>query len=256
MFCADPIGFFYSAHHEKYSVPAQPISSIENEGVIVLKPHCQFQQALEGLEGFDRIWVIFWFHRNEHWKPKILPPRGEKKRGVFATRSPHRPNFIGLSCVQLKKIEGLKIWIAQHDLVDGTPILDIKPYLNEVDAKPALHQGWLEELEPRQCFEISWSECAQSQIDYLFRQWQLDLKESVETRLKINPLPYPNNRIKAKGSRYELAYKTWRILYEMQGDYIIILSIYSGYDAETLEGKKESRWPDVPIHIAFQKLFD
>src|ERR1700760_4597145 len=95
----DPIGYFLSEQKEKYEVPRQP-GMISNEGIIRLNPHHDFEQALEGLDGFDRIWILFHFHQNTTWKPKVLPPRGEKKQGIFATRSPHRPNFIGLSCVE------------------------------------------------------------------------------------------------------------------------------------------------------------
>ncbi len=146
MYEINPIGYFYSQHREKSDVPRQPSVNVPNEGVIILNPHSGFEQALEGLEEFDRIWVLFRFHQNQQWKPKVLPPRGMSKQGVFATRSPHRPNFIGLSCVQLKQIEGLKVYIRYHDLLDQTPILDLKPYLNYADSFHSERQGWIEQL--------------------------------------------------------------------------------------------------------------
>lgn len=255
MFQANPIGYFFSSQSEKYEVPRQP-NQIENKGVIILKPQCQFEQALEGLDGFDRIWIIFWFHKNRHWKPKVLPPRGDKKRGVFATRSPHHPNFIGLSCVELERIEGLRLFIKNHDLIDSTPILDIKPYLNYADSFTAQKQGWLEELSLEQKFTICWSEHVLEQLNYLQKEWQIELQEIIRTRLMIDPFPQANNRIKKKSEAlYELAYKTWRISYQMDSGLIEVLNIRSGYDEETLEGIKESKWDDVPIHRAFNTKF-
>ena len=105
-----------------------------NEGYIELFPHCNYEQALEDLGGFERIWLLFVFDRNVNWKPKVLPPYGiDRKVGTFASRSPYRPNPVGLSAVELVKIEGLKVYIRNFDLLDGTPILDIKPYIPEVD---------------------------------------------------------------------------------------------------------------------------
>ncbi|MBA3721790.1 MAG: tRNA (N6-threonylcarbamoyladenosine(37)-N6)-methyltransferase TrmO [Parachlamydiaceae bacterium] len=256
MFTADPIGFFHSSNQEKYFVPHQPEQTIENEGVIILNSGCQYEQGLEDLDGFDRIWVVFWFHQNMNWKQKVLPPRGEKKRGVFATRSPHRPNFIGISNVELQGIEGLKLYIRNHDLIDGTPILDIKPYLNYVDAIQASKQGWVGELVQKIEYKIQWSEYSINQLIYLKDHFELDLQEGIETRLKINPFPSVNNRIKFNEHHYELAYKTWRVVYLIENDQVKVLSLVSGYDVETLEGKKTSRWDDVHIHQAFLNIFN
>jgi tRNA-Thr(GGU) m(6)t(6)A37 methyltransferase TsaA len=255
MFTIQPIGYFHSIQKDKYVVPRQA-NLANNEGVITLNSHCQFEQALEGLEGFDRIWILFRFHRNTDWKPKVLPPRGKKKRGVFATRSPHRPNFIGFSCIELKEIKGLKLFIVNHDLIDGTPILDIKPYLNYTDSFISARQGWLEEIEPSLTFLVSWSFQAQRQLNYLQNQGNLNLETPTVFRLQSDPFPYPNRRIKAlENNQYELAYKSWRILYEVIGNQVQVIEIKSGYDQETLKGEKSSRWADVPLHSAFNQNF-
>lgn len=257
MFYVDPIGYFHSASSATYDVPRQASLSPDNEGVIILEPGLQFEQALDGLDGFDRLWIVYRFHRNAHWKPKVLPPRGGKKQGVFATRSPHRPNFIGLSCVELIAIKKLKVFVRNHDLIDGTPILDLKPYLNYADAHTSLRQGWLDTLEPEKEFSVIWSSYAQEQIDYLESQWKCSLKDGVTHRLKFSPMPYPSNRVKAVGDGdYVLAYRTWRISFHIDEDYLNINTIASGYDQETLDGIKPSQWDDVPIHQAFVKQFD
>jgi tRNA (adenine37-N6)-methyltransferase len=252
----DPIGYFTSSQKERYSVPRQSTLSQSNFGKIILEPHCNYEQALEDLDGFDRIWVIFCFHRNKTWKPKVLPPRGGKKRGLFATRSPHRPNPIGLSCVELLEIKGREIFIKHHDLIDASPILDIKPYINYADSFTSERQGWLEELELQERFSISWSARATVQRNFLEGEHGVSIEENIAPRLEINPFPYENNRVKeleASFGKYEMAFKTWRVHYEVfpERHEIIVFEILSGYSHEVISGKEPSRWDDVAIHRAF-----
>lgn len=139
----EPIGFVKSGGGTYPQEAPRQAAFASNEGVIELLPGRNFEQALEDLAGFERIWLVFVFDRNRNWKPKVLPPDGSsRKRGVFATRSPHRPNPVGLSAVELLRIEGRSVHIRNFDLLDGTPILDIKPYIPEADAFPASRSGW------------------------------------------------------------------------------------------------------------------
>ena len=152
-----PIGYYKPLHQaqEPYQVPRQPDDS-DCEGVIELRPSQHYEMALQDLEGFERIWIIYQFHQNKNWKPLILPPRGtDTKKGVFATRAPYRPNPIGLSCVRLLQISDLKIKIAGADFLDQTPILDIKPYIPEVDSFPESKVGWLTNVEAGR-YHIEW----------------------------------------------------------------------------------------------------
>jgi len=103
--------------------------------------------AFKDLSGFQRIWLLFVFHRSEGWKAEVKPPRGGAKRGVLATRSPHRPNAIGLSAVELISIEGRSLRVRGVDLLDGTPILDIKPYVPYADAFPDSAAGWIDAMD-------------------------------------------------------------------------------------------------------------
>ena len=256
MYSIDPIGYFQTKSQELYHTPSQPSSTISNSGVIALNNHSGFELALRGLEQFDLIWVIFRFHRHNSWKPMVLPPRGGKKQGVFATRSPHRPNFIGMSCVRLKAIEGLKIFIDNHDLIDQTPILDIKPYINYADSHISKQQGWLDEIPRQTPLTLQWSLQAKEQLEYLLQSWKCDLRVFIENRLVLSPYPYPSNRVKKMGDNtYQLAYKTWRFYYTIIDDVLMITQIASGYDKETLCGEKISKWDDVPIHRAFVSKF-
>lgn len=106
-------------------------------------PHAAFRD----LQGFDRIWLIFLFHRSEGWKPEVRPPRGGGKRSVLATRSPHRPNALGLSAVKLLAVEPNALTVQGIDLLDGTPILDIKPYVPYSDAFADSSAGWIDALD-------------------------------------------------------------------------------------------------------------
>src|SRR4051812_38191220 len=109
MITLEPIGTFKASSKYPYEARRQAAADSENSfGEIHLQAGRDFEQALEDLEGFERIWIIYQFHQNPEWKPKVMPPRGPRiKRGVFATRAPYRPNALGMSCVRLVKVEGL-----------------------------------------------------------------------------------------------------------------------------------------------------
>jgi tRNA-Thr(GGU) m(6)t(6)A37 methyltransferase TsaA len=103
--------------------------------------------ALGGLETFGHIWVIRWLHLNTSWNPTVIPPRGPKvRRGVLATRAPHRPNPIGLSALKLVRVDGRFLHVLGLDLLDGTPVLDVKPYVPYADAFPDTPSGWLDAI--------------------------------------------------------------------------------------------------------------
>lgn len=109
-------------------------------------PHVAFRD----LEGFERIWLVYVFHRSDGWKAEVRPPRGGGKRSVLATRSPHRPNAIGLSAVNLIAVEPKLLRVRGIDLLDGTPILDIKPYVPYADAFPSSLAGWIDAIDASQ----------------------------------------------------------------------------------------------------------
>ena len=141
---------------EKFGVPRQSGLVPQLRGTIVLEPAYRNPDALRGLEGFSHLWLIFQFHRavREGWSPTVRPPRlgGNRRMGVFATRSPFRPNNLGLSCVKLEGVRldeklGPVIDVSGADLVDGTPILDIKPYLPYADCHPEATGGFTDPLD-------------------------------------------------------------------------------------------------------------
>ncbi|MCX6136298.1 MAG: tRNA (N6-threonylcarbamoyladenosine(37)-N6)-methyltransferase TrmO [Ignavibacteriales bacterium] len=142
-----PIGVIRTPFKSKYAAPRQPATAPETSvGVITLYEHKNYHQAIEGLRGFDYIWILFWFHKNKNWKPMVLPPNGgRKKYGVFSTRSPHRPNPIGISVCRLLEVNGLTLRVENPDMLDGTPVLDIKPYIPHAESFPQARSGWIEE---------------------------------------------------------------------------------------------------------------
>lgn len=107
-------------------------------------------EAFRDLVGIERIWLVFVFDRSEGWKAEVRPPRGGGKRSVLATRSPHRPNAIGLSVVDLVEVEERCLRVRGIDLLDGTPILDIKPYIPYADAHVESRAGWIDVLDAAQ----------------------------------------------------------------------------------------------------------
>lgn len=149
-----PIGVIRSPHKERYGTPRQ--AAVEDEPdqrpaqttQLALLEDRISRAALTDLEGFERIWLLFSFHLNHGHKALVTPPRGPRvKRGVFATRAPHRPNNLGLSACQLLRVEGATLHLGPTDLLDGTPVLDIKPYLPFADSFPEAKAGWVDDLE-------------------------------------------------------------------------------------------------------------
>jgi tRNA-Thr(GGU) m(6)t(6)A37 methyltransferase TsaA len=143
-----PIGVVHSPYTERFATPRQPSYAVADVCArIELNKGYNYEQALQDLETFSHIWVIYWMHLNQGWNPLVKPPRDrENKHGVFSTRAPHRPNSIGLSVVPLQSIKGRTLYIADHDMLDGTPVLDIKPYIKEADMMLQANNGWIDKL--------------------------------------------------------------------------------------------------------------
>lgn len=143
-FALRPVGVVRSPWKQRTEAPRQGVVVEAARACIVLRPG--LQNALKDLAGFDRVWVLAWFHWSRGWNQQLVPPRDRVKRGVFATRSPDRPNPIGLTSARIVRIHGCRVWIEEHDLLDGTPVLDLKPYIPAYDAFPDAASGWLADL--------------------------------------------------------------------------------------------------------------
>ncbi|MBR6840537.1 MAG: tRNA (N6-threonylcarbamoyladenosine(37)-N6)-methyltransferase TrmO [Oscillospiraceae bacterium] len=151
MFEIRPIAHMVSDFPEKFGIPRQAGVVKELESVVVFEPEYRDPEALRGIEGFSHLWLIWQFFESltETFSPTVRPPRlgGNVRMGVFATRSPFRPNSLGLSCVELERVEnrpglGTVLVVRGADLMDGTPIFDIKPYIPYADAHPDARSGF------------------------------------------------------------------------------------------------------------------
>ena len=192
-----PIGYLKTSFQEKFGVPRQSLMVTEARGILKLNADPHYRDALRYLEDFSHVWIIFIFHEHvaSAWRPTITPPRidAPRKVGVFASRSPHRPNPIGLSAVKLEKIDyvaagGIEIHLSGVDLLNGTPVLDLKPYLPYVDCIPEARGGWTETKIPRYLVQFS----AQALLNISHHQGDYpegDLKILIEQMLALDPRP-------------------------------------------------------------------
>jgi tRNA (adenine37-N6)-methyltransferase len=260
-----PIGVVRSPFADRVSAPRQPAASREAQGTIELFPGRSHEHALEDLDGWERIWVVFCFHLNPPgaFRPKVLPPRSAgKRRGVFSTRSPHRPNPIGLSVVRLDAVRGLVLHVRDLDMVDGSPVLDLKPYVPYADAFPEARTGWLSPLvtelgasappDPEPGFAVAWSPLAAAQAAWLRDHHGVDLVAPVERVLELGPQPHPYRRIKPDGDGFRLAVKDWRVRFRVDGREVTVEAIRSGYRPAQLA---EAATPEVAVQRAFVERF-
>jgi tRNA-Thr(GGU) m(6)t(6)A37 methyltransferase TsaA len=134
------IGLIHSPHRQAEGTPIQPRWAAGIEGAVEVFP--EFAPGLRDLEGFDRIWLLYWLDRAQSAQLEVVPYLDTRKRGIFATRAPSRPNPIGLSCVRLLAVEGAQLRVADLDVLEGTPLLDIKPYVPDCDVFPVERIGW------------------------------------------------------------------------------------------------------------------
>lgn len=189
------IGHVRTCYGEKFGVPRQPGLVSEAWGELTFVPEFRNTDSVRGLDGFSHVWLVFVFHQamRSDWKPTVRPPRlgGNEKVGVFASRSPFRPNPIGLSCIKLAGIDfdhpdGPILKLQGVDLVDGTPVLDIKPYIPYSDSLPGAVGGFAQ--GPPDFLEVIWKDDVADTLDG-------KTKTLIEQTLAIDPRPaYQQNR--------------------------------------------------------------
>ena len=207
-----PIAHFRSAFPTKFGVPRQSGIIDELKGRIVFEPPYRNADALRGLEGFDYLWMIWEFSANKTkeerganaaWQPTVRPPLlgGNTQMGVFATRSPYRPNPLGLSSVRIERIElttkeGPVIHVLGADLMDGTPIYDIKPYVTYADCHPGARSGFVDERR--------WQELEVVFPEQLQQHFAPESLAALTRVLALDPRPqYQDNPDKVYGMPYE-----------------------------------------------------
>lgn len=182
----DTIGIIRSPYQEKFGIPRQPALAPSAPVQLELLPPYNHPDCVRGLEDFSHVWLSFVFHETlaRGWQPLVRPPRlgGNQKVGVFASRATHRPNGLGLSLVELKSIDrnhGVVLHLAGADLLDGTPVVDIKPYIPFVEARPAARGGFVDGPPPQ--LTVQWSEQALNNLASWPQapQWFATLAEEV-----------------------------------------------------------------------------
>jgi tRNA (adenine37-N6)-methyltransferase len=141
----DPIGIIHTPFKELAGMPIQPAGAEGIKGKIEI--YAPYISGLKDLDGFSHIILLFHFHKSTDYKMQVVPYMDTEIRGLFATRAPRRPNPIGLSIVKLDKIEGNLLYIQNVDMLDGTPLLDIKPYYPEFDLHETFRSGWLSKTD-------------------------------------------------------------------------------------------------------------
>lgn len=199
-----PIAHIHTEFGEKFGIPRQAGLVAQTEGTVVFTPAYRDEAALRGLEQFSHIWLLWEFSRSvrERWSPTVRPPRlgGNARLGVFATRSPFRPNPIGLSCVRLKGLQktqdrGTVLLVGGADLLDGTPIYDIKPYLPYADCVPEAVGGFAME-RPAPLLQVTLP-------DRLPPEWSNKQREALLAVLAQDPRPrYQDDPARVYGMRF------------------------------------------------------
>ncbi len=227
-----PIGTISSPYKEKFGIPRQPGLVTEARTTLTLLPPYNQPEAVRGLEGFSHVWIIFVFHgtQGQGWKPTVRPPRlgGNARVGVFATRSTFRPNPIGLSVAQLCGIQvqgaNITLELAGTDLLDGTPVLDIKPYLPYADALYQASAGFAPQAPAIQQ-AVHFSAQAAGQCRQKAAQWQTDMQRLITQVLGQDPRPSYQQGGEADGRVYAMRLYDFDLRWRYTADGIEVLEL-------------------------------
>ncbi len=231
IYSLEPIATLRSPFKEKFVTPRQPGLAPSIQAQIDFFPEFATPEAIRGLDGFSHLWLVFLFHHNwdKGWKPTVRPPRlgGNQRIGVYASRSPFRPNPIGLSAVKLLSIhcESAKVSLDVQgaDLIDGTPILDLKPYIPYGDSLPEARGGFAEEI-PRATLHVKFTELAQKQIS-LYQTETPTLEVMISETLGLDPRPaYRHN--KEDSREYGVLLDRYNIRWKVEAGQVIVLAIH------------------------------
>jgi len=190
-YSVSPIGFMRSCFKEKFAIPRQPQLAPAARGVLELVAPFDQGDAVQGLEQVSHVWLLFLFHQALEDKPrlKVRPPRlgGNQSMGVFATRATHRPNGIGQSVVKLDKVEAGRLWLSGIDLLDGTPVLDVKPYVPYADVIADARNGMA--AAAPELIPVQWGDAALAQAREHGVRLEEPLIELIEQCLAQDPRP-------------------------------------------------------------------
>lgn len=227
------IGYMYSPYQEKFGIPRQP-NLVQVESYIEMSAPYNDVLAFGGIEAFSHLWLIWQFHDNKNqgssaqFRPQVRPPRlgGNQKIGVFATRSMYRPSPLGLSVVQFKKVEKLgksvRLYVIGSDLLNGTPILDIKPYIQYSDSVEHAQSAYAQHEPSRKT--VQWSEHAQIIQNQLLNDGKLNLQliDELEQVLSLDPRPaYQQDETRI----YGMSFADLNVQFQVLNDAVVIVNI-------------------------------
>ena len=215
------IAHIESVYKSKFGVPRQA-GLVDYEAKVVFEPEYRVAEAVRGLDEFDYVWLIWGFHlaERDEWSPTVRPPRlgGNKRVGVFATRSPFRPNPIGLSSVRLLRVTqeaglGPVLYVSGADLVDGTPIYDIKPYIPYADSHPEARGGFAQEA-PKTLAVVD---------DHgLLLQLPEGEREALRNSLALDPRPHYQNDAQRV---YAMPFGKWEVRFRVNDGYVEVVDV-------------------------------
>ena len=256
----EPIGVVHTDRRYRYEAPRQGVFT-GSPAEIELLPDRGFELALRELAGVERIWVIFGFHLNQHWHPLVTPPVAPPGRriGVFATRSPHRPNRLGLSAVELLEVTGLTLKLGACDLLDGTPVFDLKPYVPAADAFPDSRVGWLEEAVAER-YQVEFTPEFRERAELIRTASRLDLENFARVQLAFNPLDRSRKRLtppSEPGGCWQIGCRTWQLAFTVAAELrrIRVSAVFSRYTAEELAPGAPDPYADKELHRLFRRRF-
>jgi len=218
------LGIVHSCFKAKFGTPRQSLLVKNSTAYIEIHKKWEPVKCLRGLEEFSHAWVLFYFHENKNsmYRPIVRPPRlGRKGVGALATRSPLRPNPIGLSLVKIERIENERIYISGLDIIDGTPVLDIKPYINTYDSVEESRCAWVEELTQKE-FKVEFTEEAVQDLQKINRQ---GLQENISDILKNDIRSRNDKSAKNAGKNLGFYFVDFNIIFRYRNDELTVLSI-------------------------------
>lgn len=227
----DPIGYVASCFKEKFGIPRQSGLVPEAQGILEIIPPYNRPEAFRELGDYSHIWLTFIFHANlrQHWKPTVRPPRlgGNQRVGVFASRSPFRPNPIGLSVVRLDRVElqlkRVRLHISGVDLLDGTPVLDVKPYLPYADAIADARSGYAP-AAPTVQYDLCFADSAELALAGLPAEEADHLRRLIHQVLVLDPRP-GYRRGEAEQRRYGMRLFDYDLHWTIDGDRLTVVSL-------------------------------
>ncbi len=253
-----PIGHLRTRQQVKFQAGHQPETATEARNELELLAGHDYEHALQDLAGMERVWLLWWFHRNPNWRPLVLPPRGPaQRRGVFATRSPHRPNPLGLTSVALLGVNGRRLLLGPCDLVDGTPVFDIKPYISAHDAFPDARAGWIDametELREPARFSVTLAATAVTQRQWLQENWSIDFTPRLLELLSRDPTPHRTRRIRRRNpTQFDIGCGAWRAVFTVTNEAVAVIALEPAYPLTFLMRPGYEDVPDRDAQLAFR----